>query len=388
MGLVSYRNYWRLVLCYYLKDFKTGDRIPSIKEISDSMGLTPDDVISALDALGALIRDPVTGTYAMKLKPEYYREVVKHHESKGYAKLNEKGLVWTPYIMGRGNASAFDLAPPLSTVAPRDADEEDDPLENGDFQNGHGTSNGDTISLGKSTTATGEIIRVDSIESDSGRSPSSSRANGIAPEDTYFEKAASIQATRFEVYPPPPGTRKSATGPRPSPRPRSTLNSITPSRPQPKRTSSGSSRRSSAGRSFSSTSRRRSGGNGRSSSRWPKSAKKGDFNISESGTILPSRSRSSRLGTQVLLGDEQLDDEEEEEVDEKNESALLDDEEEDEDAIIFEKPRTRRDRRSGGKPLLNGRGKTLLLDADGDEEMDENSLIVGDIEIDADGEPE
>ena len=391
MGLVSYRNYWRFILCYYLRDYKSGDKVPSIKEISDAMGLTPDDVISALDALGALIRDPVTGTYAMKLKPDYYREVVKHHEAKGYATLNPKGLVWTPYIMGRGNASAFDLAPPLSTVAPRDADEDEDILDDGDFQDGNGTINGDSITLGKSATATGEIIRVDSIEGEAGRSPSASRVNGVSTEDSYFENAISIQATRFEVYPPLPGTRKSATAPRPSPRPRSTLNSITPSRPQPKRTSSSSSRRSSTNRSFSSTSRRRSGGTGRGPGRWPKGTKKSDFGNAGSGPGLPPRSRSSRLGTEVLLGDEQLDDDvEEEEEYEKNESALQDeDEEEDEDAIIFEKPRTRRDRERrsmGGKPLLNGKGKSLLLDVDADVDMDDSVFVTGDIEVDADGE--
>lgn len=403
MGLVSYRNYWRLVICYYLRDYKPGDKVPSVKDISDAMGLTPDDVISALDALGALIRDPVTGTYAFKLKPDYYREVIRHHESKGYATLNPKGLVWTPYIMGRGNASAFDLAPPLSTVAPRDGDEEDDLLDNGlnDFQHTNGLTNGDSISItesmGKLTTASGEIIRVESIEDSASLSP---RANGISTEISYFEQAASIQATRFEVYPPLPTTRKGATAPRPSPRPRSTLNSITPSRPQPKRTSSNSSRRSSTNRSFSSTSRRRSGGTGRGPGRWPKGTKKSDFNNADSGPGLPPRSRSSRLGTEVLLGDEEIDDDVEEDEgedgrnDNENESALQDEEDadEDEDAIIFEKPRSSRrdrDRRStggGGKPLLNGRPDGLLLDADGDVDMDDSLLVTGDIEVDAEGE--
>lgn len=393
MGLVSYRNYWRLVLCYYLRDLKSGDKVPSIKEISDAMGLTPDDVISALDALGTLIRDPATGTYAMKLKPDYYREVIRHHEAKGYAALNPKGLVWTPYIMGRGNASAFDHAPPLNTVAPRDTDEDEDPLENGiksDFQNVNGTTNSDSNSLttpmGKLTSPDSEIITVDSVEVDGSKSSSESKVNGILKEDTYYDKAASIQAIHFEVYPPLPGTRKGATVPRPSPLPRSTLNSITPTRPQPKRTSSNSSRRSSTNRSFSSTSRRRSGGTGRGPGRWPKGTKKIDFGNADSGPGLPARSRSSRLGTEVLLGDEEVDDDVEEDEDDKNESPLQDEDEEDEDAIIFEKPRTRRDRerRSLGKPILNGKGKSLLLD--GDDDMDDSVLVTGDIEVDADGE--
>jgi histone acetyltransferase SAS3 len=388
MGLVSYRNYWRLVLCYYLRDFKPGDRIPSTKEISDHMGLTPDDVIAALDALGAMVRDPVTGTYAIKLRTDYYREVIRHHEAKGYATLNPKGLVWTPYIMGRWNASAFD-----STVAPRDADDEDESLGPGsvsntgnDFQNVNG-ANGDTNSLahsmGKLTTKTGEFYS-DSIEGNA----SPSKTNGISKHLTYYDKAASIPATRFETYPPPPGSRKGATVPRPSPRPRSSLAAITPSRPQPKRTSSSSSRRSSNGRSFSTTSRRRSGGTGRGPGRWPKGTKKSDFGNADSGPGLPPplmRSRSSRLGTEVLLGDEEIEgqdenDDDEEEV--KNESALQDDdeEEEDEDAILFERPRTRR---SHAKTVLGGRRNGH---SSGDD-IAEDMIVTGDIEVDADGEP-
>jgi histone acetyltransferase SAS3 len=394
MGLVSYRNYWRLVLCYYLRDFKPGDKIPSPKEISDQMGLTPDDVISALDALGALIRDPVTGTYAIKLRTDYYREVVRHHEAKGYAKLNPKGLVWTPYIMGRGHASTIELAPPLNTVAPRDADEDEGlglvKLSNfvkNDYQSLNGTTNGDTNSA-----TTSDPFKADSVEGSAGKSSSSSKMNGISKQLTYYDKAASILATRFEVYPPLPGSRKNATVPRPSPRPRSSITALTPSRPQPKRASSSSSRRSST---LSSSAHRRSGGTGRGPGRWPKGTKKSDFGNADSGPGLPPpmiRSRSSRLGTQVLLGDEEVDDEEEEDDEEKNESALQDEDEEDEDAIIFEKPRTRRDRDAArkalGKPILSGKGKSLLLDEDGDEEMGEDLIVTGDIDVDADGEDE
>ncbi|POS87211.1 hypothetical protein EPUL_004051 [Erysiphe pulchra] len=122
MGLVSYRNYWRLVLCRYLKDFKPGDKIPSIREISDSMGLTPDDVISALDALGTLIRDPITGTYAMKITPDYYQEVFQRYESRKYVKLNPKALFWTPFLLGRGIEPSFDYIS-FNKIVPEDEHE-------------------------------------------------------------------------------------------------------------------------------------------------------------------------------------------------------------------------------------------------------------------------
>jgi hypothetical protein len=37
-----------------------------------------------------------------------------------------------------------------------------------------------------------------------------------------------------------------------------------------------------------------------------------------------------------------------------------------------------------GKPILNGKGKSLLLD--GDDDMDDSVLVTGNIEVDADGE--
>jgi histone acetyltransferase SAS3 len=428
MGLVSYRNYWRLVLCYYLRDFRPGDQIPSIRKISDDMGLTPDDVISALDALGALIRDPVTGTYAMKLKTDYYREVIRQHEAKGYAKLNPKGLVWTPYIMGRGNASAFEHAPPLNTVAPRDESEDDDEdildktkLSKGskrDFETFNGAKNGDTDavteSLGKLTTESGELIRVATSDGDPDGSQSTSRANGVSRMLSYFDAASSIPATRFEVFPPIPGARPRATprasSSRPAPRPKSSVSSS--SRPKPRRsTGSSSSRRpSSSTRPRSSNSRRKSGGTGRGPGRWPKGTKKSDFGNADSGPGLPPRllKQRSRLGNEVLLGDEEEEDEDEEEIEDEerdgSEEEDEEDEEEEEDAIVYETPamRKRRDRDIGrgkglGKPILEGKGKgkglgkgmgKSLLIEDGDEEMEDAHGVSGDLDIDAEGEDE
>jgi len=416
MGLVSYRNYWRLVLCYYLKDYRPGDQIPSIRKISDDMGLTPDDVISALDALGALIRDPTTGTYAFQLKTDYYREVIRQHEAKGYAKLNPKGLVWTPYIMGRSNASAFDHAPPLNTVAPRDESESEDEdmldktkLSKGskrDFETFNGT-NGDadevTESLGKLTTEAGELIRVATSDGDAEGSQSTSRMNGSSKSLSYFEAAASIPPTRFEVFPPVPGTRPRATprpsSSRPAPRPKTTSSS---SRPKPRRSGgSSSSRRPSSARPRSSTSRRKSGGTGRGPGRWPKGTKKSDFGNADSGPGLPPRllKQRSRLGNEVLLGDEEGETDVEDYEDARDGSEE-EEEEEEEDAIIYEetpvvkkRSHKRKDWGTGlGKPILGkgkgplgkGMGKSLLV-GDEDEEMED---IAGDLEIDAEGEDE
>ncbi|TVY87615.1 Histone acetyltransferase [Lachnellula willkommii] len=415
MGLVSYRNYWRLVLCHYLRDYKSGDLSPSIKRMSDDIGMTPDDVISALEQLGALIRDPVTGVYALQLKTDLYREVIRHHDSKGYAAINPKRLVWTPYIMGRGNASAFDHIPHLNTVMSReDSDDDDDIHEQGKLSNGrkrdfdffNGANGGAEAlaeSLGKLTTASGEIIKAGtSADSDVAEgSRSVSKVNGVSRNLSYYEAAASISPTRFEVFPPPPGS-KSRANPRsslsrPTPRPKSSLS--TSARPTPQRSSSGSARRHSGARS--STGRRKSGGTGRGPGRWPKGSTKRDFGNADSGPGLPPKiiKQRSKLGNEVLLGDEEEDGEERNDGEEHD---IGHDEEE--EALEFEDtpaPRRRRDRDSGrgkglGKPPLGGKGlgkgmgmgKGPLVKDDGDQEMDDAPFLEASEDVDAEGEDE
>ncbi|EFX04589.1 histone acetyltransferase mst2 [Grosmannia clavigera kw1407] len=128
MGLVSYRNYWRLVMCRYLlgamTESKTDKLGLSIKRISDETGMTADDVISALEGLRCLVRDPQTGLYAFRVDLPYCREYVAKWEAKNYVTLNPDALTWTPYVMGRGNATNFELGPALTAIAPRDEDDE------------------------------------------------------------------------------------------------------------------------------------------------------------------------------------------------------------------------------------------------------------------------
>ena len=120
MGLVSYRNYWRLILSYLLLDQKEP---LSITDVSDATGMTADDIVAALEALRALVRDPVTKTYALRLDHAYFKQCIESWEAKAYVKLNPDALVWTPYIMGRSNLAHYDRAPPLPTIAPRDGEE-------------------------------------------------------------------------------------------------------------------------------------------------------------------------------------------------------------------------------------------------------------------------
>ncbi|OQE43490.1 hypothetical protein PENCOP_c003G04131 [Penicillium coprophilum] len=196
MGLVSYRNYWRLILSYQLRDLKTPI---SIADLSDRTGMTADDIVSALEGLRALVRDPITKTYAIRLDHKYYDEVISGWESKGYVQLNPDALLWTPYIMGRSNQSHFDRAP-MHTVAPReDQDEDEDETEtratdyesNVRMVNG---SNGDTLadSAGPPSTLS---LRPHGIHN-----PAANTSELTALPNP----AAGIPPSRFELWPPVP----------------------------------------------------------------------------------------------------------------------------------------------------------------------------------------
>lgn len=128
MGLVSYRNYWRLVMCRYLINYVPEDRHErkglSVKQISDDTGMTADDVISALEGLRCLVRDPQTQLYAFRVDFEFCKAYVTKWESKNYVQLDSSALAWTPYVMGRSNATNFELAPAMHAIAPREEDED------------------------------------------------------------------------------------------------------------------------------------------------------------------------------------------------------------------------------------------------------------------------
>ena len=127
MGLVSYRTYWRLILCTEL----VNQRAPiSITEISERTGMTPDDIVSALEGLRALVRDPYTKTYALRLDYAYFKQYIEKCAQRNHPRVNPDALVWTPYVMGRTNLSQYEDGPAIHTVQPR---------EGGDDDNGDGT---------------------------------------------------------------------------------------------------------------------------------------------------------------------------------------------------------------------------------------------------------
>ncbi|KAK2732829.1 hypothetical protein FQN57_002471 [Myotisia sp. PD_48] len=221
MGLVSYRNYWRLILCYHCRDLKSSS---SISELAKKTGMTADDVISGLEGLRALVRDPVTKTYALRLNYESITEYIQNWEKKGYIKLNPAGLVWTPYIMSRSNQTHYDRAP-IHTVAPREehgfGGEGNDIADDGSIQRsayvpGMSASDSDTAN---GTATNGFYIDGDQ-EFTKFEAPSPAFTGLISFGDNRSKKyagshvplahlsvissdpAAGIPPSRFEIFPP------------------------------------------------------------------------------------------------------------------------------------------------------------------------------------------
>ncbi|KAA8911027.1 hypothetical protein FN846DRAFT_937042 [Sphaerosporella brunnea] len=221
LGLVSYRNYWKLKLCYELRHQK--DSI-TIGQLSQRTGMTTDDIICGLESLNALVRDPVTAYYALRLDHALFESLIESWEAKGYIKLNPKALIWTPYLMGRSQAEHLNDMP-MSTIAPRLG------------EHPQGTKNGDKkvedAPDGAEEQADPNAMVIDSVPAADGApatngplsdsinpalitakpesppAPSSDSNKHQQPliSSDILEQLREIPPTRFEIVPPPPGAR-------------------------------------------------------------------------------------------------------------------------------------------------------------------------------------
>ncbi|KAI8960451.1 hypothetical protein F5Y11DRAFT_329951 [Daldinia sp. FL1419] len=325
MGLVSYRNYWRLVMCKYLIEHMPEDKSQkrglSIRQISDDTGMTPDDVISALEALRFLVRDPVTQVYAFRIDISYCRKEVAKWEAKNYVRLNPKNLTWMPYVMGRSNATNFELGPALNTIAPREEDEEVKPVQNlaesgiatGDFAITQPVSQKPSLvtesSVLESTEPNDnaiidhdEDIKLNDIgkentNTSASRSQDPSTSVGATTttnvpdeENDWLKQYDTIPVSRFQVFPPINNRRTGisrlhssiARPPLPRMPPPSARRAA---RPKARRSAGSATVRKSAQRTPSG--KRKPGGTGRGPGRWPKGTKKSDYGNADSGPGLP-----------------------------------------------------------------------------------------------------
>ncbi|KAI1763911.1 hypothetical protein GGR53DRAFT_496010 [Hypoxylon sp. FL1150] len=323
MGLVSYRNYWRLILCKYFMAHMPKDKSQkkgmSIRQMSDDTGMTPDDVISALEALRFLVRDPVTQVYAFRVDLDYCQKEVTKWEAKKHVKLDPKILTWTPYVMGRSIATNFELGPALNTIAPREEDEEiktvqalaESGIATGDFAitqpvNPKSPGAADSAVLESTEPSDSPVDTKEdentnenvvengeaSTDHPEEQNPSTgSQTNGVDDENSWSKVYDTIPVTRFQVYP-PINNRRTAMArlnssiARPPPPPRMPPpSSRRVARPKARRSTIGTTARKSTQKA--SSGKRKPGGTGRGPGRWPKGTKKSDYGNADSGPGLP-----------------------------------------------------------------------------------------------------
>lgn len=214
MGLVSYRGYWRLMMCYQLLEQKGAI---SISQISKQTGMTPDDVISALEGLRALVRDPVTGSYALRLDYAYFKEYITNYEKKNYPKINSESLVWVPYVMNRGLTMHYEGGGPLHTVAPREDDEEEEQNDRMEVDQDAQNTAGDVVMggvlEGEGKSDSSDKAAINGMEMRSSAENDKKSKQSTPPNGAMANTSAGVRTperrgvppSRFEIYPPVPG---------------------------------------------------------------------------------------------------------------------------------------------------------------------------------------
>lgn len=254
MGLVSYRSYWRGVICKTLLKYTDENtdpprKPPSVASIARETGMTPDDIISTLEGLRFLVRDPVTHTYALRLDYDYMHEFVEKQDKKMHIQIDPEKLVWTPYVMGRPTsyfALGEEANAPIHAKAPRDEPEEEEDTDAIPAERPNGTqSNEDDTQTNGTPVLASDLLSPNTIKktpflppplmgansSSPARSPSryTGTPNGFSEfsrrqsYDTLYSDSATSSAmlshippTRFEVFPPIPGATSKRRAGRPA----------------------------------------------------------------------------------------------------------------------------------------------------------------------------
>lgn len=238
MGLVTYRSYWRLIMCYQMVNQKG---TVSINDLSERTGMTADDVVCALEGLRALVRDPITKTYALRLDYTFMQDYIAKYEAKGYAKLNERALLWVPYVMGRDNQH-YETAAPLHTVAQRDDADDAEPEEGVQQAVAQAAADAaktnDSASKEASTPEEQDpsvtpfpLLAAHDLRVTQVSPPKVTSTTPYLQVDGVDDQVHSIPATRFEIFPPVPGTGIRKKAGRPPKRMAAWRN--TPARPGP-----------------------------------------------------------------------------------------------------------------------------------------------------------
>jgi histone acetyltransferase SAS3 len=104
LGLLSYRNYWKIRIAYTLKQLIQECRNEqfkvSVSQLASLTGMIPSDVVVGLEQCKALMRNSTTGRYAISINMHHVTSIIEHWELKNYVKLNPHALLWKPLIFG------------------------------------------------------------------------------------------------------------------------------------------------------------------------------------------------------------------------------------------------------------------------------------------------
>ncbi|GAV47115.1 hypothetical protein ZYGR_0E01300 [Zygosaccharomyces rouxii] len=111
LGLLSYRNYWKVKCAQVLVDLKIllqnsdfSNLQISLEEMSNLTGMIPTDVVFGLEQLKVLVRRTKSDgkvQYAIKIDSwQRIEKICQNWNTKDYCKLDPSKLVWKPMIFG------------------------------------------------------------------------------------------------------------------------------------------------------------------------------------------------------------------------------------------------------------------------------------------------
>lgn len=108
LGLMSYRNYWKIAIAYtlkklhdnFLKNNTSRQIVVSLEILSKLTGMKPSDVVVGLEQLEGLIKSNETGKYAIAINLPAINETIQKWETKNYTTLVPENVLWKPLIYG------------------------------------------------------------------------------------------------------------------------------------------------------------------------------------------------------------------------------------------------------------------------------------------------
>lgn len=112
LGLVSYRNYWKITIALKLKELylkylnnadndKNNNTLSvSIENLSKLTGMIPSDVVVGLEQLDSLIKNPITRTYGIVVNLQKINYIIEKWQNKKYICLDYSKLLWKPMLFG------------------------------------------------------------------------------------------------------------------------------------------------------------------------------------------------------------------------------------------------------------------------------------------------